>query len=51
MILAARKSCEGKKEFLVEWKMRKDGFKPLTCFVEEDEMRSANPIMIINYVE
>ena len=36
-------------KYLVEWKIRKDGFLPVRCWIEENELMQAAPDMLSKY--
>ncbi len=38
---------QGERLYLVDWKIRPDGFKPVKCFINEDELREADPLLLI----
>ncbi len=37
--------------YLIDWKIRPDGFKPLKCFITEDELLEADQDMLIEFLE
>jgi|LauGreDrversion4_2_1035121.scaffolds.fasta_scaffold787705_2 hypothetical protein len=39
------------RAFLVTWKIRRDGFKPVSCYINEEELKEADPLLLIGYLE
>ncbi|KEJ82691.1 Chromo domain containing protein [Oxytricha trifallax] len=37
--------------YLIEWKMRKDGFKPCSCYISEKEIEEADSLMLMSFLE
>ena len=49
-IQGVRESPGDQRLYLVDWKIRRDGFKPIRCYVPESEIEQADKDMLIAYL-